>query len=108
MAAYVLMCIVEITDLEVYDEFSRRAPATVEPHGGRILLAGGAADIVDGSWHPVFPILIEFPNRQQAREWYESGDYQPLKIFGRSGMKMNAVIMEGLVRRFSGGLRLVE
>lgn len=108
MAAYVLMCIVEITDLEVYDQFSRRTRATLDPYGGRVLLAGGEADVIEGRWHPVFPILIEFPSRQQARQWYESGDYQPLKLFGRSGMKINAVILEGSVRGFSGGLRIVE
>ena len=34
--------------------------ATVEKYGGRYLMVGGQCDVVEGSWRPVFPVLIRF------------------------------------------------
>jgi uncharacterized protein (DUF1330 family) len=100
MAAYCFIDILEITDLGILGQYRHDARATLEKYGGRYVLAGGAVDVVEGNWQPVFPILIEFPTRQQAHCWYGSDEYRPLKALLESGMKVNVVILEGMLEGF--------
>lgn len=55
--------------------------ATVKPYGGR-WLANGEVSVVEGAW-PGLVVLMEFPDRAAADQWYNSADYQkilPLRV----------------------------
>jgi uncharacterized protein (DUF1330 family) len=67
----------------------------VEKFDGRYLIAGGVVDVVEGSWRPTFPVLIQFPNKQQARRWYDSEDYRALKALRLGASRGNGVFLEG-------------
>jgi len=69
MSAYVFFDILEITDQKIMQEYGHRIGPTVEDYGGRYLVRGGKSDIVEGDWHPVIPVIIEFPNLEQALCW---------------------------------------
>ena len=43
-------------------EYRRRVLGTVQHYGGRYLAVGGKCEVVEGTWRPVLPVLIEFPN----------------------------------------------
>ena len=51
---------------------------------------------MEGQWQPTFPVMIEFPNLERAREWYSSNEYADLKALRLSAVRSNAVFMEGL------------
>ena len=108
MSAYCLMDIVEITDLAALEHYRHHARAALEKHGGRYVLAGGAVDVVEGDWQPTFPILIEFPSRQQAHRWYELDEYCRARTRQQFGMKVNVVIVEGMLEGFGRGLRVIR
>lgn len=95
MAAYFLIDILEVTDAAKMDEYKKGVGAVVEKFGGRYLVAGGQADVVEGTWRPTFPVVIQFPNREQARRWYDSEDYRELKALRLAASKGNAVFLEG-------------
>jgi uncharacterized protein (DUF1330 family) len=68
-------------------EHLQRIDATLAPFGGRFLVHGGEAVVLEGSW-PGRVIIIEFPDRERARAWYESPAYQailPLRINNSEG-----------------------
>jgi uncharacterized protein (DUF1330 family) len=69
--------------------------ATVERYGGHYLTVGGRTDVVEGDWRPVFPVLIEFPDLDQARRWYDSEEYRAPKALRRAAARGNAVFIEG-------------
>ena len=48
MAAYVITD-VEITNAELYGEFLEKVTATVEGHGGKFVVRGGALEVVLGT-----------------------------------------------------------
>ena len=50
--------------------------ATVAPFGGK-WLAQGPLDVLEGAW-PGAVVLMEFPSRQAAADWYASADYQAI------------------------------
>lgn len=55
--------------------------ATVAPFGGK-WLAQGAPDLIEGAWSGSV-VLMEFPSREAATNWYNSSAYQeilPLRI----------------------------
>ena len=58
MAGYVII-VSDITDEALFAEFLERVGATVEAHGGRYLVRGGAIEIADGDWAPDRLVVIE-------------------------------------------------
>ena len=67
MPAYCFFDVLEVTDPAQMERYRSGVLKTVELYGGRYILVGGKCDIVEGQWHPAFPVLIEFPSLEQAR-----------------------------------------
>ena len=82
MAGYALID-VEITDQAAFAEFRDRAPAVVEAHGGRFLVRGGAAEVVQGDWTPHRVIVIEFESVERAKSWWNSAAHSRAQSDGR-------------------------
>ena len=93
MAAYCLFDNLEITDPEALADYSTKTLATVEAHGGRYVLAGGAVELKEGNWQPNHPVIIEFPDLDAANAWYDSPEYAPLKHQRKAAGRFNAVFM---------------
>lgn len=80
-----------LRDVEIGDaiiEYLQRIDATLAPYGGRFLVHGGKLTAREGRWDGDV-IIIEFPSRQAALEWYDSPAYQeilPLRTEHSSGI----------------------
>lgn len=94
MAAYALFDNIEVTDPAKLAEYSARVRAVVERHGGRYLAVGGEVQPVEGEPLLAYPVLIEFPDLEAARRWYDAPAYQELKALRQAGSKANAVLFE--------------
>lgn len=68
----------QVTDAEIMGEYAKLVPATLEPFGGKFLVRGGQFDLVEGSWTTPRLVVIEFPSREHARNWYHSDAYQAI------------------------------
>lgn len=95
MSAYVIAN-VEVTDSVAFGEYLKAAPATVAAHGGTLVARGGAVDAREGDWAPTRLTIIKFDGVAQAKAWYESPDYRPLREIRRKAAKSNILIVEGL------------
>ena len=51
MAAY-LIADITVQNPEVFAEYRKQVPATVEKYGGRYLARGGAHEALEGDWRP--------------------------------------------------------
>lgn len=51
--------------------------ATFKPYGGKWLVLDAAVEILEGTW-PGSVVLMEFPDRQAAKAWYSSPEYQAI------------------------------
>ena len=58
-------------------EYLEAVEATFLPYGGRWLVLDGAVEVLEGSW-PGSVVLMEFPDRETARKWYASPEYQDI------------------------------
>ena len=95
MSAYFLVDVRQVLDGAKMDDYRARISPVVEKFGGRYLVAGGPFEVVEGSYQPVFPVLIQFPTMDDARRWYDSDDYRELKRLRLSATVSNGVFMEG-------------
>jgi uncharacterized protein (DUF1330 family) len=50
---------------------------TVKPYGGK-WLAQGEVTVIEGAW-PGSVVLMEFPTRQAATDWYDSDAYRAIR-----------------------------
>jgi uncharacterized protein (DUF1330 family) len=95
MAAY-LIAEVEVTDPAAYEEYRKRVPATIEQYGGRYLVRGGATESKEGGWAPSRLVILEFPSMAQARRWYDSPEYTPVRAIRQRASKSKLIFAEGL------------
>lgn len=98
MPAYYLVDILEIKDPGTMAQYRARINAVVANFSGRYVVIGGPVQVVEGSYQPVFPVMIEFPSMTDARRWYDSEEYRELKEMRLAATVSNAFFMEGVAR----------
>ena len=96
MPAYYLVDVREIKDAAKMEEYKARVTPVVEKFGGRYVVIGGPCEVVEGTYQPVFTVMIQFPSLDEARRWYNSEDYRELKKLRLAATVSNAVIMAGV------------
>jgi uncharacterized protein (DUF1330 family) len=95
MAAYALAHVRSVEFGPDIVEYLEKIDATMDPFGGRFVFHGGPKDVVEGSW-PGDVILIEFPDPEAVRGWWESEAYQAIKHLRTDHMVADIVLFEGL------------
>jgi uncharacterized protein (DUF1330 family) len=96
MPAYYLVDTREIKDAAKMEEYKARVLPVVEKFGGRYLVIGGPCEVLEGTYQPVFTVMIEFPSLDDAHRWYNSEDYRELKQLRLAATVGNAVFMTGV------------
>jgi len=96
MSAYYLVDVREIKDAAKMETYKARVASVVEKFGGRYVVRGGPFEVLEGSYQPVFPVMIEFPSLDDARRWYNSEEYRELKHLRLAATVGNAVFMSGV------------
>jgi len=96
MPAYVIAAVEDSWDQDKLVQYREGNTEAVAAHGGRFVARGGATAVLEGDWDPQRIVLIEFPDMDAARAWYESDDYAPLRELRRSASTTNIVAVEGL------------
>lgn len=79
MPAYVVAVLSEITDPQSYKEYTSGVLATVTAHGGRFMARAPSPELMEGGPAPSRAVVAEFPTMEDARRWYASEEYAPLK-----------------------------
>lgn len=95
MSAY-LIAEVEITDPAAYEEYRKQVPAIIAKYGGKYLVRGGKVESKEGGWTPQRFVILEFPSMEQARKFYDSGEYSPVLAIRKKASKSKLMLVEGL------------
>lgn len=95
MPAYVIFSVASIEDHERLGEYKKLAHPTVIAAGGRVAIAYGKQESIEGT--PLLGIvMIEFPTYDQASAWYHSDEYQEIAKIRKAATTLQATIVEGL------------
>lgn len=95
MAAYYIVEI-DIQDPAGFEEYRSKVPATIERYGGKYLVRGGRLETLEGEWRPKRIVVLEFPSIEQAKRWYDSEEYRPLKELRRRTARGHIVLVDGV------------
>ena len=95
MPAYVIVE-TDIHDPEQYDRYRAASPAAVAAGGGRFVARGGELAVLEGDWHPSRIVILEFPDLETAKRWYESPEYQEAKTLREGAANLRMVAVEGV------------
>ena len=94
MAAYIIVD-VKINDAEMYEEYKKLTPASVAAYQGKFIVRGGATETLEGDWKPGRIVVLEFPNAERARQWWDSSEYAPAKIIRQNAANTKMILVEG-------------
>jgi uncharacterized protein (DUF1330 family) len=96
MPAYVIVD-VQINNPKVYEEYKKLTPATIAAYGGSFLARGGNTEVLEGTWRPGRVVILQFPDVQRARLWWNSGEYAPAKKLRQMAATTQMILVEGNV-----------
>lgn len=97
MTAYIVGHI-NITDPSWMNEYRPKTAELVQKHGGRYVVAGGAMNKLEGSADlPSALVILEFPNMDAARAWYNDPEYKGMITLRQSGSTGEFIAVEGAV-----------
>jgi uncharacterized protein (DUF1330 family) len=71
MTAYAVAHMRQVTLGPQIVEYLQKIDATLEPFSGRYIVHGSEVEVVENTW-PGHLVIIEFPDMQHARGWYQS------------------------------------
>jgi len=94
MAAYIIVDL-KINDAEMYEKYKKLTPASVAAYQGKFIVRGGATETLEGDWKPGRIVVLEFPNAERARQWWDSSEYAPAKIIRQSAANTKMILVEG-------------
>ncbi|MCK1386231.1 DUF1330 domain-containing protein [Bradyrhizobium sp. 21] len=95
MPAYVISE-VEVRDQAAMEAYRTLAAQTIVQYGGRYLVRGGAAEVVEGGSPAKTIIIVEFPSMARAREWYSSAEYAEALKLRQTALERRLLFVEGV------------
>lgn len=95
MSAYVIVNI-DVTNPVRYEEYKHLAAPTVTAFGGRYVVRGGPAEVLEGTWVPKRVVVLEFPSMARAREWLNSPEYAPARAMRHETAVTEMILVEGM------------
>lgn len=101
MTAY-LLAEVEIHDPETYERYRARTPEIVARYGGRFVIRGGNPEWREGQGATRI-VLIAFADREAARRFYESPDYQAIVGLRWQAATSRLAILDGVEQEPQSG-----
>ncbi|MFI9465431.1 DUF1330 domain-containing protein [Streptomyces xiamenensis] len=95
MPAYVIVDVVSMEDQEAALAYSEVAIPSVLAHGGRYVVAGPTPRPVEGSWDSARLVILEFPDLERVRTWYDSPEYTRARELREDAMHLRVLFAEG-------------
>lgn len=94
MPAYIIVDI-DIHDALGYEEYKRVATATLALYNGKFVVRGAPVQVIEGYWKPSRLVIIEFPSKDKAMEWWDSPEYAQAKEIRYRTANANMILVEG-------------
>ena len=60
------------------------------------LVRGGPVEALEGAWTPLRIVVMEFPDRDAARAWYSSDDYQAIAPLRQGASTTDIILVDGV------------
>ncbi len=94
MAAYVIAQ-VEVTNPDQYEDYKKLTPDAVAAAGGRFIVRGGESEVLEGEPDQRRIVVIEFPDYESAKSFYDSPLYREARAVREGAAAMNMTVVDG-------------
>ena len=95
MSVYMIVYLESITDATELAEYRRIGVPTLAASKAKFLVRNGRFEMLEGP-APQSVLMLEFPTMADAKEWYESPQYQEALQHRYAGATCRALFVEGL------------
>ncbi|MGH2973076.1 MAG: DUF1330 domain-containing protein [Gaiellaceae bacterium] len=95
MPAYIIVE-TDIHDPEQYEQYKAASPGAVAAGGGKFVARGGELAVLEGDWQPSRIVILEFPDLDAAKRFYDSDLYQEAKRLREGAANLRMVAVEGV------------
>jgi len=75
--------------------YLQKIDATLAPFGGRFLIHGGPVEQLEGAWSGDL-IVVEFPDKVRARDWYASAAYREILPLRTRNSQGDVILIDGV------------
>jgi uncharacterized protein (DUF1330 family) len=86
----------DVTIPEGFQEYIQLAGPVLTRYGGKVLAAGGTIEPLEGDRHPNQLAILEFASVEQAKRWYYSDEYAPVKDIRLKEANTQLVLIPGI------------
>lgn len=94
MKAYVI-AVETVHDKAMFDSYRQQVMPTIAAFGGEFVVRGGTLTVLEGEWPHVRTVIIAFPSRAAAEDWYASPAYQAVIGLRHKSSTGSLVIVDG-------------
>jgi uncharacterized protein (DUF1330 family) len=95
MAAYII-CNMCIHNRDDYKTYARGFMPVFQMYGGTVLAVHDAPAALEGSWPYDRTVLLSFPTREAAEQWYWSPEYQEIAKHRKAATSSNVAVLDSL------------
>ncbi len=86
----------DILDEVRYEEYKERVSPNIDAAGGRYLVSGGHATPLEGHLPASRTVVVAFPTRQAALDWYTSEEYAAIRKLREGAAQATLYIVDGV------------
>ena len=90
------IAISKITDRDKLNQYLAGAPASLAGRELKVLAFTETADTIEGVPPGSRVVVLEFPDKQAAQDWYNSPEYQAVVQLRLAGTQGFAVLCDGM------------
>lgn len=94
--SHYLIAQLEITDREEYGNYESGFMDIFMKYEGKLLSVDEEPQLLEGSWPYTRTVLIEFPSKEAALDWFTSDEYQTLAKHRHNASSGNITMIKGL------------
>ena len=95
MAKGYLIANIRVHNKEVFEKFKLMSTPLISEYGGKLLVRTPEVDRREGDVTGLV-VMLEFPNIEMARTFYESESYTAAKLVREGGSSTDLCLVEGL------------
>ena len=94
MTAYFVASVFAVTDPDKLKEYGANVPPVTQKYGGKVI-AAAPPELIEGESKSIRLIVVEFPDMDAAKGWYNSDEYKPLLALRLAPPEGVAFLVEG-------------
>ena len=86
----------EVLDPERYEEYKTKAAASILAAGGKYLMRGGDVEVLEGEPPAGRTVVLEFPTRKAALDWYRGDEYTEIRKIREGAARARMYVVDGI------------